>query len=986
MKARLFVTCALLLAIQLHPQSAVSPAQAFRARGEPVIPNPDGAIVCEAEEFRSERPGWQAKAWGENYYAATFANSFLSRKAFLGAAEQADTATARITVRVDEPGRYLVLARYEAAYRFETRFRIQVEQRGRTLQDRVYGARDNLKIWAFGKKLQKEVAWDWGAVENIVWEGHDAFVDLERGEASVRLIAGSQPTPAARRNVDLVMLTRDAAGVRRRIDGEGYLPLDGLLTQAGDVWLKVANPGSARLTARSLAFWAGPWQEHSPYWVHQREWKPLTIDVAPGAETEWIEVGTTMDTLNDGQWGFECTGRCSLTFGLKDAAGAIGTLRRFEVSGKLPLVGQADSRYSRALPKPEEMKAALLRELAAVTLPGRLPTLTPLYATTAIPELYPLFGLTSIDGNARGPHGYVDWRGKSAAQLEELLRPLDDARKKEISVVSLGDEIALPQPDSRTASAGFRAFLEQQGVTAADVDSASGGDPQKLAYDPSDALRTSKPGVFYWSRRYLHQYGIARMKELTDVLARQLPNAGIGANFSPHGNAGNAYLGAVFQWVSCFRQSCLTLPWSEDYAWQVPVASPQLNEISLDLFRAGVRGKDRARLLHYVMPHSPGNTPRMWRRQFHAALGHAMKAVDLFEFNPVWAAYTENHVSDPAMYATVLRTFKELGTYEDLVQAGRVRAAETGLFFSETSDIWGDNDGSFGAAKRSLYLAIRHAQAPLDVVVEEDTLDGYRVLFLTDRHVSRKAARRLADWVRAGGTLFATAGAGTRDEYDQPNAAFRGLLPVDGVTIEAPSSSEVRYEKQDLPFATPIDTVASALGSFPVFGAVARFPKIDLGVVGRFRDGSTAFSDRAIGRGRVIACAFQPGLSVLKPAIPLRPLDRGATDAAMSHLMPTGFDPAARALVALAVSSLKHPVELDADHVEATLIESAAGLLVPLINWTGSAKRGLTVTLRVPTRGRATLAGGGVVTEVRSGPERVLRLDTLDVADVLVLR
>ena len=39
----------------------------------------------EAEEFQPAGDAWRARPWGENYYAATFANSFLSRKAFLGA-------------------------------------------------------------------------------------------------------------------------------------------------------------------------------------------------------------------------------------------------------------------------------------------------------------------------------------------------------------------------------------------------------------------------------------------------------------------------------------------------------------------------------------------------------------------------------------------------------------------------------------------------------------------------------------------------------------------------------------------------------------------------------------------------------------------------------------------------------------------------------------------------------------------------------------
>jgi hypothetical protein len=145
-----------------------------------VAMQPDGLYICEAEEFQvsppdETAPGWQAKRFGDNYYAATFANSFLSRKAFLGAPEQCDPSTASIEVDIQEAGRYLVLVRYEAAYRFETQFRVQVEQAGRTLLNRLYGARDNLKIWPFREGLKTEVAWSWGAVENFVWEGHDAF-------------------------------------------------------------------------------------------------------------------------------------------------------------------------------------------------------------------------------------------------------------------------------------------------------------------------------------------------------------------------------------------------------------------------------------------------------------------------------------------------------------------------------------------------------------------------------------------------------------------------------------------------------------------------------------------------------------------------------------------------------------------------------------------------------------------------------------------
>jgi hypothetical protein len=232
---------------------APAAAQAFGKARPAVTVQPDGLYVCEAEEFQVAAPpgegsaGWQAKRFGENYYAATFANCFLSRKAFLGAPEQCDETIAAVDVEIEQAGRYLVLVRYEAAYRFETQFRVQVEQAGRTVLNRLYGARNNTKIWAFREGLKTEVAWSWGAVENVVWEGHDAFVALRPGRATIRMIAGRQPEPAARRNVDLVMLTTDAEQVKLRIEKENYLPLDGLLTQSGDVFLRVTNRGEQPL-------------------------------------------------------------------------------------------------------------------------------------------------------------------------------------------------------------------------------------------------------------------------------------------------------------------------------------------------------------------------------------------------------------------------------------------------------------------------------------------------------------------------------------------------------------------------------------------------------------------------------------------------------------------------------------------------------------------------------------------------------------------
>ena len=109
MKSPLCVT-ALLLLLAPALVAKVSPRS---YRGEvPAGPAPDGNHYLEAEEFKpasKDGSGWQAKTWGENYYAATFANSFLSRQAYLGAPAQANDAKASLQVEVAEDGKEIFI-------------------------------------------------------------------------------------------------------------------------------------------------------------------------------------------------------------------------------------------------------------------------------------------------------------------------------------------------------------------------------------------------------------------------------------------------------------------------------------------------------------------------------------------------------------------------------------------------------------------------------------------------------------------------------------------------------------------------------------------------------------------------------------------------------------------------------------------------------------------------------------------------------------
>jgi len=999
---KILILSLLLAAIGCTTAQPQSPAD-FRGQ-HPVAPLANGNLLIEAEEFQPvDKGGWAAKPWGENYYAATFANSFLSRKAFLGADEQA-AGSATLKVRVPKAGRYLVLVRYEAAYRFETQFRVRVEQKGKPVLDRLYGARKNLKIWAFNQKLKTEHAWSWGASENIVWEGHDAFAKLQAGEATITLITTKQSEPAAKRNVDCLLLTTDEAQVKMRIEKEKYLPLDGMLTQSGDVFLKVTNLDGNELTFSGKgAPGGGNWQQHSPYWVHLRNWPAMNVKIAPGKSSEWVEVGGMMDTLNDGQWNFTGNRKYRAEFAVKEADGKLAVIAKFEGEGDLLLAGDADTRYSRRLRKREQVLFDMLAEVKKEPLRGRIPTETQIYGYTFAPGLGPkydtavtefreMFGLrdTSLkDGS------YIDVRGVPTAKLAEYCKNLG-ARARQIQCVSLGDEIGLPKPSGKNVTVDFVAWLKARGLKPKDV-LPTASNWTAIAYNPTDALKAKQPGVFYWSRRYRNHYGIQAIKQRTDILRQHLPNAGIGANFSPHYPAEHRYLGEVHKWVTIFREEGMTMPWSEDYIFQMPVATQQMNNINLDLLRAGVRGKPDMKIHYYCMPHWPGQIPDNWRRLFYGALGHGMQVVNLFEFRPVQVAYTENHCSNPETYRTVLRSFRELGQFEDIIQSGRKRPAKAAMWFSETADIWGDNHGSFAAGKRTLYTMILHRGHQLDFVIEGDALKDYKQLYLTDRHVSRAASKKIADWVKAGGHLHATAGAGMFDEYNQPNTVLRELLGLKGITLEAPAGEQIEMVKQDLPFAKAIDSIRFPNSLFtqrkgepshktlPVFSVRCKVQRANnSGVLATFKDGSAAVyrhwpTGAGIGKGEVTYSAFLPGFTYFHSGIPRVPVDRGTHAAASAHLIPSQLNHEA---MFLSISVSGEDSVCVRDRVEANIIDSPKGSVIILTNWYGKPSKNLVITLPKDLEKKRVARASGKPFK-RNGGRIVL---DLDVADALILR
>ncbi len=244
-------------------------------------------LVAEGEDFTVER-GWGVVPFRDNYYSSTFAVTFLSRMACLGAEPHAD-ALATQAIDLPDDGEFHVLARYEQPFNFSVEFTVEIEQNGAKVYRETFGKLDDPKIWAFnGHQRVPMERYGWGGTDNLVWQ-QKATAKLKKGPATLRLIAapqidnGKPRLRAAKRHVDAILLTNDAAGMEAQKKAS-YLEYDGWLTQAGDLFVRFTNPadGLGPCIPVVAPDFLG---QHSPYYIHVRDW-PTTRVLKSGLVTD----------------------------------------------------------------------------------------------------------------------------------------------------------------------------------------------------------------------------------------------------------------------------------------------------------------------------------------------------------------------------------------------------------------------------------------------------------------------------------------------------------------------------------------------------------------------------------------------------------------------------------------------------------------------------------------------------------------------------
>jgi len=467
-----------------------------------------------------------------------------------------------------------------------------------------------------------------------------------------------------------------------------------------------------------------------------------------------------------------------------------------------------------------------------------------------------------------------------------------------------------------------------------------------------------KPIQFYESATFRYRLWYEELKARTNEIIAENPGKKVwtGANFSPHMNVWPD----VRQWVAPFKAGAMTMTWTEDWWWQLPEASPQVYGFLLDGLRlAG--SYHGSPMQYYIMPFK-GNSADNFRRQHGLALSHGAKIINHFHTQAqVLTTWDYIDISEsPRTYQAIHDMIRDVGAVEQRLYPAMPEKAEVAIMLSWAGDTWDTEDlgGAghlYGAEynvnndeRKALWMALRHAQCPVDLITDEDIAEGklkdYRVLYIVGSEMLSAAAEPLKMWVREGGILYATGGGGLLDEYHRSLETLHEMYGIEAHELVR-KTRHIR-PRVTLPDAEPLDTVLIELkslfekGGFRGIlkeqeGNAVEFPALlyretldpaeGSEVVGRYKnDNAPASVCHRYGKGMTFYLGVLAGIAYLTPAM-----------LPSSQVLPTEFPEDLRRLITAPVrwANVLPPVKTSDPLVEAQYMVSENGACVVLTNW-----------------------------------------------------
>ncbi len=877
------------------------------ARGE--------TVFVEAESMQSSSDGWKPTENEQTKRASCV-------KTIWGADGPTD-GVAQKSVRLTEAGKYRVWVRYMQVAAWRGPFQVAVAAGESTIAAKVF---DNEVIAGVA---------DW----EYIWQSFDAV--LPEGDVTLSLAKDAQKNCIGYvRHVDCLLLTTDEKLVpdhlpygpqtlmrvtlSEELERPVYLHL--FADHYRDPWYAhfaigndglhaaLAPPGGQMLKPGEPT----PWCNLTPT-IYQDSGAALNFSLRHSYHEKAkrfrakLEFGRSRNRVAP-QLGFESR---------SDSAtlGDIEVIKSFDVEAKpngLVIIAPPDleSPSNIALLKRDRDFAEQIGRLADAfqwpthgKRPSRIPFLVtanisgyelPVDAAVTAREQKTLDNFDFNGGPERILHGLWHMKGDSYCQpdidamRERVKHDVELFHKSGRRLDDIAAVMLMDEPTGQTAAFGakdeayrdkFREWLKAKSLRSEDLLVASWDDVQPVAESDRDQF----PALHYFTQlfrtRAIGDFMATQREIIEEAYGRSFPTM---VNFSDgavyHANFCSQGID-YFELLDADNQNAI---WGED--WANNSSTYQCGAFNVALMQAAARKRGQT-IGQYLIAHA-GRTPWDIKTKAVAETARGVRLWQNFSYGPnwgsheggpAWKSHLWHHISK--LWTANAEISREIGAVEDWLLSAKPAQAEVAIVYSSSSDIWTmQSNLAFGFDRMHTWLALTHAQTPVDIIPEREIerLDRYKVCYLSGPNLTRTAAAKLREWVAAGGTLWLTAGAGQHDEFNRPLDLLGDLLAVERGEVASlepymnsgkflsylNSQDVVTWGDQQLEVLSVKQSIGTGKSADPTNATE---------VLATFKDGSPAVVSNRAGKGKVFTLGFLPALSYIKPALIARqPLEQKA--------------------------------------------------------------------------------------------------------------
>jgi len=486
------------------------------------------------------------------------------------------------------------------------------------------------------------------------------------------------------------------------------------------------------------------------------------------------------------------------------------------------------------------------------------------------------------------------------------------------------------------AHAGFRRWAAAQGLAPGLFGKASWDDVRMITLtNLVDSAGDAR--AFYWSRRYSGFLTPAMFALAQDGIRANAPNPNMLSYVGL--SCGNLVFNDSTP-MDMFQLASYTnglLAGISDW-FSYSTESPQGNAFSAAFFNAGARREDGRRasigMMHCVRP-------SVFRT--YTVLANEVKYITFYNFGPQFAN-GDNWSEWTWCYDASAQLNNRAAQIDDLLVPGRMRSSRVALLYSMSSEYWGRTGGF--KDKRAAFLALSHEYYQPELVNEDHVaagaLDRYDALYVMDACVATPARERIAEWVRAGGLLWACGPAATRNEYDEPEDLLAGLAALHRSFPVKPAAAPGAPPKR---IVLPVEGEAEFRPHPVVTAEMPASVRWDGSRVrARYEDGQPAWLEGTAGKGRVVYLAHRAGATYGSKVIRYFHMDDLAEE---NYWADTGRAPLT---VPLRDAGVGRELTLSEPLIMASALSSEGGTVVVLYNMRPHAVSNVEFRLKEPAR------------------------------------